>query len=730
MNIVFDEQRRVFHLQGQNVSYIMQVVQHDYLAHLYWGKKINTYRQSNPILYAARGFCPNVDPADRSFTLDSLPLEYPAYGNGDYRVPAYQVELANGSAISDFRYKSHRILQGKPALEGLPATYTEQDDEAMTLEIVLEDSVTLLSATLVYTVFRDFDAITRSVRFHNAGNEPLKLLSALSASVDFRDSEFDLLTLYGTHVNERSIARRSLVPGQQGVESRRGASSHQQHPFLALLRKGADEDHGDVYGFSLVYSGNFSAQVEVEQFQSCRASIGINPFGFSWLLEPGEQFQTPEAVMTYSSRGLGHMSLTYNKLYRTRLCRGYHRDRERPILINNWEATYFDFDADKIEQIAKAGNELGIELFVLDDGWFGKRDNDHSSLGDWFVDTRKLPNGLKDLAERVTGMGMKFGLWFEPEMISENSDLFRKHPDWCLHVPDRPKTTSRNQLVLDLSREDVCDYIIQSVSDILASAPISYVKWDMNRHLTEIGSATLSPERQRDTAHRYVLGLYRVMEEITSKFPEILFESRSGGGGRYDPGMLYYMPQTWTSDNTDAICRLNIQYGTSLLYPVSSMGAHVAAVPNHQIGRMTSLEIRGHVAMSGNLGYELDLTTLSEDEKEIVRQQVADYKKIRPLIQYGDFYRILNPFERNDAAWMFVSPDKSEAILGYFRVLAQPNDGFHYINCKGLDPDALYKHEDTGAVFGGDELMNVGLSLPQLRGDFASLFWKFTKVEG
>lgn len=730
MNILFDEHRQVFHLQGPNTSYVMQIVRHGYLAHLYWGKKINTYRQSNPILFMDRGFSPSVDPSDRGFSLDTMPQEYPSYGNGDFRTPAYQAELDNGSTISDFRYKSHSIFPGKPALEGLPATYTEQDEEAMTLEIVLEDAVTLLSATLVYTVFRDYDAITRSVRFHNAGEESIKLNRALSASIDFRDSEFDLMTLYGAHNNERNISRRPLVPGQQGVESRRGASSHQQHPFLALLRKGADEDQGDVFAFSLVYSGNFTAQVEVEQYRTCRASIGINPFGFSWLLEPGAQFQTPEVVMTYSSRGLGDMSLTFNKLYRTRLCRGQHRDLERPILINNWEATYFNFDADKIEQIAKTGSELGIELFVLDDGWFGKRDDDNTSLGDWTVDTRKLPNGLRDLAERVTGMGMKFGLWFEPEMISENSDLFRQHPEWRLHVPDRPSTTSRNQLVLDLSRKDVCDYIIQAVSDILASAPISYVKWDMNRHMTEIGSAVLPPERQRETAHRYMLGLYRVMEEITSRFPHILFESCSGGGGRFDPGMLYYMPQTWTSDNTDAISRLKIQYGTSLLYPVSSMGAHVSTVPNHQVERITSLDIRGHVAMSGNLGYELDLTKLSAEEKEVVRKQVTDYKLIRPLIQYGDFFRILNPFERNDASWMFVSPDKSEAILGYFRVLAQPNDAFHNLKCKGLDPNALYKHEESGEVFGGDELMNVGLSLPQLRGDFASLFWKFTKAEG
>ncbi len=729
MAIHFHSDGKIFHLQGKNTSYVMQVMGDNYLTNMYWGKRIQNYRKSNPVAFFDRGFSPNPTPTDRTFSLDTLPQEYPAYGNGDYRTPAYQLQLENGSTITDLRYKSHRIYAGKPALEGLPAVYVEKDDEAETLEILMEDKLIGLTAVLSYTLFKDYDAITRSVRFLNEGRESLKLLRALSANVDFRDDEFELLTLNGAHTNERNIAKRPLVPGTQLVDSCRGASSHQHNPFFALLRKGTDEDQGEVYAFNLVYSGNFLAQIQVDQFHTTRASIGINPFDFSWLLKPGESFQTPEAVMVYSSQGLGEMSRTYNKLYRSRLCRGKFRDKERPILINNWEATYFNFNAEKIEQIAKAGRELGIELMVLDDGWFGKRDDDFSSLGDWIVDKRKLPEGLADLADRVRSLGMKFGLWFEPEMISEDSDLYQKHPDWCLHVPNRPYTLGRNQLVLDLSRKDVCDYIVESVSAVLSNNKISYVKWDMNRHMTEIGSAALPTERQRETAHRYMLGLYSVLEELTSKFPDILFESCAGGGGRFDAGMLYYMPQVWTSDNSDAVCRLKIQYGTSLVYPASAMGSHVSTVPNHQVGRVTPLDTRGNAAMSGNLGYELDLTRLSEEEKKTISEQVELYKEIRPLIQFGTFYRILNPFEGNETAWSFVADDASETIVFYFKVLSQPASAVRTLKFKGLNPDSLYQNIITGEIFGGDELMNVGITVPLVQKDFTSTYWRFKRID-
>jgi len=520
------------------------------------------------------------------------------------------------------------------------------------------------------------------------------------------------------------VHRRPLVPGLQAVESRRGASSHVQNPFVALLERGADETRGDVYGVSLVYSGSFTAGVEVDQFHAPRLFIGINPFDFGWRLKPGESFQTPEAVLVFSAEGLGGMSRKFHDLYRSRLCRGTFRDKTRPILVNNWEATYFDFNADKIEAIARAGKELGIELFVLDDGWFGKRDSDNSSLGDWFVDRRKLPNGLEDLARRVRDLGMQFGLWFEPEMVSPDSELYRAHPDWCLHIEGRRRTEARQQLILDLTREDVQDYIVRTISDVLSSAPITYVKWDMNRNMTEIGSAKLPPERQRETAHRYMLGLYSVLERITSAFPHVLFESCSGGGGRFDPGMLYYMPQTWTSDNTDAISRLKIQYGTSIVYPVSAMGAHVSAVPNHQVGRVTPLETRGHVALSGNFGYELDLTKFTDEEKEIVKAQTALCKEIRHLVQFGDFYRLLSPFEGNAAAWMFVAKDKREAFAVYVQILKEPYAPLDRFRLKGLNPDLDYEMDEDGLVYGGDELMNAGLPVPQFSGDFRSRVWR------
>jgi len=725
MGIQFNEKDKLFHLQGKDTSYVMQVIGDGYLSHLYWGRKVREYHHSNQLQFIDRGFSGNPYPSiDRTFSLDTLPQEYPGYGTTDFRTPAYQIQLENGTTVTDLRYKHHRILKGKQSLEGLPSTYVESENEAETLEITLEDSVSYIKVVVAYTVYEQRNVITRTARIVNEGSSSIKLLRALSANVDFRDADFDFLHLSGAHVRERYVDRHALRTGMQSIESRRGASSHQQNPFIALLRKNATEDTGEVFAFNLVYSGNFVAQAEVDQFKNTRVSLGINPFDFSWMLKAGEAFQCPEVVMVYSHQGLGDMSRTFHDLYRTRLCRGEFRDKERPILVNNWEATYFDFDADKIEEISTVGKELGIELFVLDDGWFGKRDDDKRSLGDWFVDQAKLPNGLGDLAESIRKMDMQFGLWFEPEMISVDSDLYRKHPEWCLHVPNYSRSESRNQLVLDLSRKDVCDALIKMVSDVLASAPINYVKWDMNRHMTEIGSTLLSSDQQRETAHRYMLGLYRVMDKITSSFPHILFESCSGGGGRFDPGMLYYMPQTWTSDNTDAISRLKIQYGTSLVYPISAMGAHVSDVPNHQVHRYTSLDMRGDVAMSGNLGYELDLTKLTGEEKEIVKRQVSKYQEVRQLIQFGDFYRLLSPFEGNETAWSFVNKDKTEAMVFYFRVLAEANAPFESFKVRGLDSSKKYRIVETNSVYGGDELEYIGLSIPaELKGDFQSVVY-------
>ncbi|NEU64203.1 alpha-galactosidase [Paenibacillus sp. ALJ109b] len=715
MAIHIDELNQIFHLQSQDMSYVIQI-KNGYPLLSYWGPQLSN-----------EGNLEELVPGMSTLSLDSMPQEYPQYGTGDFRSPAYQVQLEDGSRITELQYKGYTVCAGKPALEGLPYVYTEADHEADTLELELEDAYTGMKVLLRYSLFEG-GAITRSVRFTNHGQGNIKLIRALSASVDlYGKSNFELLYLAGHWAREAHIQRRPLGPGGTSLGSRRGMSSHQHNPFAAIVSPGTDEDHGEVYATNLVYSGNFHAEAEVDGFGTVRLAIGLNPFDFTWILPPGESFQTPEAVLVYSNEGLGGMSRTYHRLYRNRLCRGIHRDKNRPILVNNWEATYFNFTAEKLEAIAETGAELGIELFVLDDGWFGKRDSDNSSLGDWVEDHRKLPNGLRDLAERIERHGLKFGLWFEPEMISPDSDLYRKHPDWCLHVAGRRRTEARWQLVLDLTRPEVRDYLYDALASIFTDVPVSYIKWDMNRALTEICSATALPEHQQETAHRYVLGLYELLEKLTSAFPEILFESCSSGGGRFDPGMLYYMPQTWTSDNTDAVERLKIQYGTSLIYPVSTIGAHVSAVPNHQVNRETSLKFRGDVAMSGNFGYELDLTTFSNDEKTQVREQIAMYKELRSLVQQGDLYRLRSPFAGNETSWMFVTEDRSEALVFFFRVLAKPNPAPRMLKLKGLDPSFAYTIEGSGGIvgtYGGDRLMHAGMILPQLAGDYCSVWFK------
>ncbi len=716
----------LFHLRTRGTSYVLRVLD-GHLLHAYWGSSLRQPEVLHLGVKRDGSFAPIFTLDGETVSLDSLLREYPDYGRGDFRSPAFEVEGSDGTTVSCFRYVKHAIQQGKAPLAGLPATYVEAPEEAETLEILLCDELTGIEIILSYSVFESFDAITRSARFVNAGAAPVRLLRALSASVDFPEADFDFLQLSGASARERHIVRQPLRSGVQSVESRRGASSHQQSPFVALLEPSATEDRGRVYGLSLVYSGNFLAQAEVDQLSQTRVAIGINPFNFTWRLNPGESFQTPEVVLIFSNEGLGGLSQRYHRLYRQRLCRGVWRDKIRPILINNWEATYFNVNAEKIEAIADTAAQLGIELFVLDDGWFGKRDDDRSSLGDWTPNLKKLPSGLPDLVRRINAKGMEFGLWFEPEMISPDSDLYRAHPDWCLHVPDRARTESRQQLVLDYSRQDVCDAMVDSVSAILASAPIKYVKWDMNRHMTEVGSARLPAERQRETAHRYMLGLYSVLERITTAFPEVLFESCSGGGGRFDAGMLHYMPQTWTSDDSDAVERLKIQYGTSLIFPTITMGAHVSACPNHQVGRNTSIEMRGHVAMSGNFGYELDLNRLSDEERGIVRRQIATYKELRGLLQNGIFHRLRSPFEGNTAAWMVVSEDGSEAVVFHFQVLSRPNPPSAILRLRGLDPEGRYRVAELDRTFGGDVMMHAGLQFPDATQDFSSHMWHLTR---
>ncbi|EHK2400578.1 alpha-galactosidase [Clostridium perfringens] len=727
MSINYNENFKTFHLRTKNTSYVLKVMETGHLSHLYWGRKLKA--DNLEYFVRRRGFGSFAADTDNisGFQLELISQECPTFGATDLRSPSLEFQYEDGTSATDLRYNSHRIYEGKQRLSGLPAVYVESAEEATSLEITLVDSLKNLEVILIYNVFENFDAITRSLKIVNNSDEKINIERVLSANVDFTTDEFDFIQLSGSWGRERHILRNPLRSGSQAIESRRGASSHAQNPFMALCSKDANEEYGDVYGFSLVYSGNFLANVEVDMYRNARAQIGINPFDFKWLLESKEEFQAPEVVLVYSSKGLNGMSQIYHNLYRKRLCRGNYRDKVRPILINNWEATYFDFNEVKIKEIAKEASKLGMELFVLDDGWFGNRNDDKSSLGDWFVNEEKLKGGLSKLAKDINNMGLKFGLWFEPEMISPISKLYEKHPNWCIHIPGRTRSQARSQLILDLSMKEVCDYIIESVSKILESSNISYVKWDMNRNMTEVGSLGLTSERQRETAHRYILGLYRVMEEITSRFPNVLFESCSGGGGRFDPGILYYMPQTWTSDDTDAIERLKIQFGTSMVYPPISMGCHVSAIPNHQANRTTPLETRGVSAMAGNFGYELDITKLSEEEKEELKEQISLYKEIRETVQFGALYRLKSPFNSNEVAWMMISEDKNEVVVSYVRQWALVNESFRNLKLTALDKDSEYEIIGEDIVLSGDELMYIGLNIPELYGDYVSKLWRLKR---
>ena len=730
MSITFDEQSKVFHLKTSKTSYIIHVWRGKYLVHAYWGKKIKTPNISNAVVNRVGGFTPNTDNED--YSLDYMNQEYPTGLGTDYRVPAISVVYEDGSRNAKLLYEGYKIMRGKPKLQGLPATYVENDEEADTLYITLADKLKGLKVILMYTVFHHLDVITRTVTVVNESDDNILLEKVMSASVDFETCEYDFIDLHGGWGKERFMERTPLRHGIQMIDSKRGSSSHQLNPFFMMASKDANEEYGEVYGFHLVYSGNFTGGIEVDCADKPRAWMGINEYDFSWKLEPGQEFWAPEAVLVYSGKGFGQMSRTYHKLYRTRLVRGKYRDEARPILINNWEATYFDFDEEKIVGLAKAAKELGIELFVLDDGWFGKRNGDNCSLGDWYANKEKLPNGITGLSKKINEMGLKFGLWVEPEMVSVDSDLYRAHPDWCIHVPDRVRTEARNQLILDLSRKEVCDYIVDAIGGILKESDISYIKWDMNRNMSEFGSTGLPADRQKEMPHRYMLGLYDVMERITSAYPHVLFEGCSGGGGRFDPGILYYMPQIWTSDNTDAMERLKIQYGTSMCYPVSAMGAHVSAVPNHQTGRVASLKTRGNVAMSGNFGYELDLTKLSDEEKEEIKAQVVQYKELRTFVPKGDMYRLKSPFadvnhNGNDTAWMVVSEDGTDVFAAYFRKSCIVNGGIYRMKFTALEPDAIYEVVGENIRYSGDELMEIGL-IVDMWGDFTSKVWRLRKV--
>ena len=710
MNIIFQEHSKTFHLYNDTISYIMSILPTGHMAQLYFGKHIHHKEDFSYLVESApRPMASYLIENDKTISLEHIKQEYGVYGTTDYRESAVEILQANGSRISDFQYSGHMITSGKPKLTGLPATYTEDDSEAMTLTLQLKDIVTGMELELLYTIFCKGGIIARSARFTNHGSESIHLTKAMSLCMDLPDYNYDFLHFSGAWARERHLKTRKLEQGIQSVGSLRGHSSHEHNPFIILKRPTADEFQGEAIGFSLIYSGNFLAQVEVDTHASSRVLLGIHPDTFDWKLESGESFQTPEAVMVYSDKGLNHMSQTFQKLYQKRLARGVWRDKARPILINNWEATYFDFNEDKILEIAHKAKESGVELFVLDDGWFGGRRNEHAGLGDWIPNPDLLPHGIAGLSQKIEELGMKFGLWFEPEMINKDSDLYRAHPDWMLQTPQRNASHGRYQFVLDFSRKEVVDHIYQMMAKILDESHISYIKWDMNRSITECYSAILPADRQCEVFHRYILGVYDLYERLTSQFPEVLFESCASGGARFDPGMLYYAPQCWTSDDTDAIERLKIQYGTSYCYPISSMGSHVSVTPNHQLARTTPLHTRANVAYFGTFGYELDLNKLTKEEQSEVKEQIIFMKKYRQLIQFGTFYRLSSPFESNITMWMVVSGDKTEAIVGWYKVLNTVNDSYTRIQLKGLDPDLCYENTITGKMYYGDELMNLGL---------------------
>ena len=711
MAILYDEKTQVFTLQTEHSAYQMKVADYGVLLHLYYGKRIDNCDMSYLIQWTDRGFCANPYEAqmDRTFSLDYLPQEYSCYGIADYRPDCIQLVNPDGSCVVDYRYRSHRIEKGKYGLAGLPALYADEE-EAQTLIISMADMSSGMELELYYGVIEGADVITRAAKIVNPTEGTVFVRRAMSFCLDLMQGQMDWIHFYGKHTMERQPERAPLLHGRQASGSTRGASSHQQNPFVILCSHEATEDAGDCYGASLVYSGSFLAEVELDQFDQARLVMGISPEGFNWKLDPGQSFETPEAVLIYSDQGFTDLSHKFHHMVHEHVIRGKWKEERRPVLINNWEATYFDFDGDKLLKIAQGAKDLGVEMLVLDDGWFGKRDSDYSGLGDWTVNEEKLGGTLKELVEKINALGLRFGLWVEPEMICEDSDLYRAHPDWAMRVPGRPGNIGRSQFILDLSRPEVVDYIRDMIFKILDEVNIEYVKWDFNRSISNLYSHALPAERQGEIGHRFMLGLYRFLEELHIRYPHILLEGCCGGGGRFDLGMLYYSPQIWCSDDTDAVERLKIQYGTSFGYPISAVGSHVSASPNHQTFRKTPFETRATVAMAGSFGYELDVNALNKREQAKVKRQIKEYKSYYDLVHQGDYYRLASPFEGHAAAWSFVSKDKRECLFCAVSTKLQANPGAVYVKLKGLDPRLRYKMGDT--VYTGAALMYGGVLLP------------------
>lgn len=726
MSIRYDEANRIFELDTRNTSYRIGIADEEgFVGHIYYGQKIRPQKCDQFLRTWEAPFVPSKNNRERCSFMDTFPTEYSGNGIGDYRESCIAVKTENGSRTVDLKFVDYDIVNGKPGISGLPASFAGEE-EVQTIVVHMMDGGCGIDVDLIYSVFEDEDVITRSVSVKNAGDRDIRLTKVYSACIDMDDEDFEMLTLHGSWARERQIERRPIAYGKQSVSSLRGESSHQDHPFMAWMTKGTDQTTGDVYGMHFVYSGNFIAQIEKSQFDSIRAVMGIHSEGFEWWLTPGETFTAPEVVLTYSHDGLGQMTRNLHDFYRCHMIRSRYLHKKRPVLINNWEATYFDFDTDKLLAIAKSAAEHGIEMLVMDDGWFGHRNDDATSLGDWFVNENKIKGGLKHLVDEVNKLGLKFGIWMEPEMISPDSELYRKHPDWAFAVPERAATLSRNQYVLDLSRKEVRDYVYECVHNVISSANIEYVKWDMNRQLTDIGSVEFNGDRQGELAHRYVLGVYELQERLVNDFPDILLENCSGGGARFDPGMLYYSPQIWCSDDTDAIERLSIQEGTELIYPLSTMGAHVSDCPNHTVGRSTPFMTRAHVALAGTFGYEFDITKISEEERAMIPEQVSMYHKYNDLVREGDYYRVAS-YRENGLydCWMVVAKDKSEALVTYVQVLGRPNMHSRKIKLLGLYAAADYRLDGTDEVYGGDLLMNAGMLVEDMRGDYMSRLYHF-----
>ena len=704
MAITFNETTRIFTLTTAHTTYQMQADAQGYLLHLYYGAR--TAGEMDYLLnYGDRGFSgnPNSAGSDRTYSLDALPQEYPSLGTGDFRNYALNIENADGSQCCNPVYITHEIAAGKYTLKGLPFVRAEEN-EAETLKIILEDPVTKVELRLLYGVLEKEDIITRSVIIKNAGKAPVTVKKAQSACLDFLHGDYDLIKFYGRHAMERNMERMPVSHESTRIGSRRGTSSHQYNPGVILAGKNTNEDSGSCYGMLFVYSGNFLVEAEKDQYDQTRIQMGLTDELFAYPLEAGAEFTAPEVILSYTNKGLSRLSQQYHHCIMNHICQGKYVHANRPVLINSWEAAYFDFTGDTIVELAKEAKALGIDMVVMDDGWFGKRNDDNSSLGDWYVNEEKLGGTLTKLIERVNAEGVKFGIWIEPEMVSEDSDLYREHPEWAITIPGRKPVRSRNQLVLDFSRKEVRDEIFKRICAVLDQGNVEYIKWDMNRSLADIYASNVT--------YDYVLGVYDFLEKLTNRYPDILIEGCSGGGGRFDAGMLYYTPQIWCSDNTDAINRTRIQYGTSFFYPVAAMGSHVSAVPNHQTGRVTSMHTRGVAAMSGTFGYELNPALLNAKEKAEIRAQLAQYREYQELIREGDYYRLSNPFQDNFAAWMVVSDDRSKALVSVIRLTAEANPPAAYVTLKGMEEDAFYREKTTGKVYPGAALMEAGILLP------------------